>query len=98
MLAPTPIEPCAEQRAIGVESSADEKSCQMHLMLKKINVQQLRKGMFIHELCSPWLNTPFWKTSFMLDDQATLAKIRQAHINEAWIDIARGLDVGALLA
>ena len=49
--------------------------------------------MFIHELCSPWLHTPFWKTSFMLDDQATLNRITHAHITEAWIDIARGLDV-----
>jgi len=49
--------------------------------------------MFIHALCSPWLHTPFWKTSFMLDDQATLAKIMHALVTEAWIDIARGLDV-----
>ncbi len=49
--------------------------------------------MYIRELCSSWLHTPFWKTSFMLEDEATLAKIVDANITEAWIDLGRGLDV-----
>lgn len=49
--------------------------------------------MYVHELCGPWLSTPFWKTSFLLDDQATLAKIIDANISEAWIDLERGLDL-----
>ena len=65
----------------------------MRDMLKKITVHQLREGMYIHELCSSWLHTPFWKTSFLLEDGATLAKIIDANITEAWIDLERGLDV-----
>jgi putative nucleotidyltransferase with HDIG domain len=49
--------------------------------------------MYVQELCSSWLHTPFWKTSFMLEDAATLAKIIDANITEAWIDLERGLDV-----
>ena len=62
-------------------------------MLKKINVKQLRIGMHIHELCISWLDTPFWQKSFMIEDQATLDKINQHNIDEAWIDTAKGLDV-----
>jgi putative nucleotidyltransferase with HDIG domain len=49
--------------------------------------------MYVHELCGHWLRTPFWKTSFLLDDQATLARIIEANISEAWIDVERGLDL-----
>lgn len=64
-------------------------------MLKKIDVQQLRVGMYIHELCSAWLDTPFWQKSFMLDDGATLATIWETGIQHAWIDTGKGLDVVA---
>ena len=62
-------------------------------MLKKINVKQLREGMYIHELCSSWIDTPFWQTSFMLEDPSSLDKIRKSKIQEAWIDTGKGLDV-----
>ena len=64
-------------------------------MLKKIAVSQLRVHMYIQELCGPWMDSPFWQKSFMLEDRATLAKICASSIDEAWIDIARGLDVAA---
>jgi putative nucleotidyltransferase with HDIG domain len=62
-------------------------------MLKKIEVKFLRKGMFVKELCSSWMDTPFWKKSFLLDDLATLEKIKSTGIKEVWIDISKGLDV-----
>ncbi len=63
------------------------------MMLKKIEVNFLRKGMYVQELCSSWMDTPFWKKSFMLDDPALLEKIKSTGIKEVWIDISKGLDV-----
>ena len=62
-------------------------------MLKKIEVKQLTVGMYVHELCSSWIETPFWQKSFMLDDAKELKKIQETHIHEAWIDTSKGLDV-----
>ncbi|XLZ71405.1 DUF3391 domain-containing protein [Massilia sp. SR12] len=36
-------------------------------MYKRITIDQLRRGMFVHKLCGSWLNSPFWATSFALD-------------------------------
>ena len=62
-------------------------------MFKKIDVGQLQVRMYIHELCGPWLDSPFWQKSFLLEDQAMLDKLRSSSIAEVWIDSARGLDV-----
>ncbi|MDO9192196.1 MAG: DUF3391 domain-containing protein, partial [Undibacterium sp.] len=62
-------------------------------MLKKIEVKYLREGMFVQELCSSWMDTPFWKKSFLLDDLAVLEKIRKTQILEVWIDTSKGADV-----
>ncbi len=62
-------------------------------MLKKIDVTQLRVGMYVDELCSSWLGTPFWRKSFMLDDLASIDKIKKNMIQEAWINTSKGLDV-----
>ncbi|HJV51557.1 MAG TPA: HD-GYP domain-containing protein [Noviherbaspirillum sp.] len=62
-------------------------------MLKKIDVMQLRQGMYIHQLCSAWIDTPFWQKSFLLEDQASLAQIKSSKVQQAWIDVSKGLDV-----
>lgn len=49
--------------------------------------------MHIHELCGAWLDHPFWRASFKVADDRTLAKIRSAGIREVWIDTAKGIDV-----
>ncbi len=61
--------------------------------VKKIEVTQLRIGMYIHELCGSWIDTPFWKKSFILADPNELVEIQKTKIREAWIDISKGLDV-----
>jgi hypothetical protein len=45
-------------------------------MLKKIKTSELRVGMFVTELCGSWIDTPFWKKSFLLSDSAELLEIR----------------------
>ncbi|MBI1773283.1 MAG: HD-GYP domain-containing protein [Burkholderiales bacterium] len=62
-------------------------------MLKKIEIAQLRVGMYVQELCSSWIDTPFWQKSFILADAEELKKIQATRIRHAWIDISRGLDV-----
>ena len=62
-------------------------------MLKKITIQDLRLGMHLHELCGPWLDHPFWRSRFLLNDPADLARLHDSGIQECWIDNAKGLDV-----
>jgi putative nucleotidyltransferase with HDIG domain len=61
--------------------------------LKKIDSMQVTEGMFIQELCSSWLNNPFWKKSFLVDDHTIIDKLLQSGVLEVWIDTAKGLDV-----
>ncbi|TWC33273.1 putative nucleotidyltransferase with HDIG domain [Pseudomonas sp. SJZ079] len=49
--------------------------------------------MYIHELCGSWMEHPFWKTRFLLDNPKDLQRIRDSGIREVWIDIDKGLDV-----
>lgn len=62
-------------------------------MLKRISISDLRVGMYIHELGGAWLDHPFWRSSFKLEDRAALQKIVSSGIREAWIDTDKGLDV-----
>jgi len=62
-------------------------------MRKRIPVQNVRIGMFIHELCGSWMEHPFWRKSFLLDTDADLNTLRTCGLQEVWIDPARGLDV-----
>jgi putative nucleotidyltransferase with HDIG domain len=58
-------------------------------MLKKISVEELRLGMHLHELCGGWLDHPFWKTKFILESPADLAKLRDSGVTHCWIDLAK---------
>ena len=49
--------------------------------------------MYVHELCGSWMDSPFWKKSFLLSEQAELTEIQKTKIREAWIDTSKGLDV-----
>ena len=62
-------------------------------MLKRIRVEELALGMFLHELCGSWMEHPFWRNQFLLQDADDLVRIRNTNIQEAWIDTSRGLDV-----
>ncbi len=64
-------------------------------MLKKITVDQVRVGMHLHALDGPWMEHPFWKTSFVIRDPADLVKLRASGLAGVWIDVSKGLDVAA---
>ena len=61
-------------------------------MLKRITIDDLRLGMFITELCGSWMEHPFWKTKFLLEDEKDLTSITSSGIKELWIDTAKGID------
>ena len=62
-------------------------------MIKRIAVEQLRLGMFIHELGCAWMDHPFWRKTFLLDEPKDLQIILSAQIKWIKIDTAQGLDV-----
>ena len=62
-------------------------------MLKKITVDELRLGMYLHGLCGSWVDHPFWKSSFELRSAADLALLRESSVRECWIDVSKGLDL-----
>jgi len=62
-------------------------------MLKKIDVTDLRLGMHLHALEGSWLAHPFWRTKFVVADEADLHAVRGSGVRECWIDPAKGFDV-----
>lgn len=62
-------------------------------MLKKINVDDVRLGMYIDEVCGSWMEHPFWKSSFKLATLKQLKTLQECGIQEVWIDTNKGLDV-----
>lgn len=62
-------------------------------MIKKIPSQELRVGMFIHELDCDWLSHPFLKNQFKLASDAQIEKVVESGIHYVYIDTAKGLDV-----
>lgn len=62
-------------------------------MLKKIRVGNLRLGMHIHEFCGSWMEHPFWRENFILDNPDDVRRIADSGIAEVWIDVAKGVDV-----
>jgi len=62
-------------------------------MLKKISVEHLTLGMHIHELCGSWMEHPFWRTKFVINDPEDLRRVQESGIKELWIDSSKGLDV-----
>jgi len=62
-------------------------------MLKTIPTHQVTLGMHIHELKGAWVDHPFWKTKFVLNDPADLKKLQTSIIKEVVIDVSKGLDI-----
>lgn len=62
-------------------------------MLKKIQVADLRLGMHIQEFCGSWMEHPFWRTNFVVDDPEDIRRVHESGIHELWIDVSKGVDV-----
>ena len=64
-------------------------------MIKQIHTEQLKPGMYIHDLNCGWLDHPFVSSTFKVQDQATIDKIINLGIRELYIDTVKGADVWA---
>jgi HD-GYP domain-containing protein (c-di-GMP phosphodiesterase class II) len=61
-------------------------------MLKKIAVDQLRVGMFVHQFEGAWTDHPFWRSRFSVDSRERLEMVKASAVRTCWIDTLRGLD------
>ena len=62
-------------------------------MIKKISIDQLKPGMFVHDLNVDWMAHPFLRQRFAVQDDAAVSKIRAAGIRDLYVDTSRGSDV-----
>lgn len=61
-------------------------------MLKKVTSAEVCLGMYIHKFEGSWIDHPFWKARFLLQEQRDLQKIQDSAVTAVWIDIAKGRD------
>lgn len=62
-------------------------------MIKKIKASDVRLGMYIQKIGGNWMEHPFWKKSFKLEQQKDLDSLTGSNTDEIWIDTSKGLDV-----
>jgi putative nucleotidyltransferase with HDIG domain len=60
-------------------------------VLRRIAKEQVCLGMHVHSLEGAWLSHPFWRTKFVLDDDADVEALRQSDIDAVVIDDEKGL-------
>ncbi len=65
-------------------------------MIKKIKVEQLRPGMFIHDFNCGWMEHPFVRNRAKVKDEKLIEKIAGSGISEVYIDTDKGLDVAEM--
>lgn len=63
------------------------------LHIKKIRVEDLRPGMFVHDINCAWMDHPFVTNTFQVGDVQRVAEIRALGIHEVYINTEKGLDV-----
>lgn len=62
-------------------------------MLKKIPINELTVGMFVHGIDEAWLKHPFWRKQFLIKDPGMLAKMHESGLDTCWIDTDKGQDL-----
>lgn len=61
-------------------------------MLKRVEISELRLGMFIHKLEGSWFKHPFWKSKFLLEEMWMLEALQGSAVEAVIIDTERGLN------
>ena len=69
-------------------------------MLKRVATTDLRLGMYIQAFCGSWMDHPFWRNKFVLEDPRDLQLILGSAVTEVWIDVTKGagIDEGATVS
>ena len=62
-------------------------------MIKCIDVNDLRVGMYIHDLNCDWMSHPFLVNRFKVANESEIQKIVDAGIHEVYIDTRKGIDL-----
>lgn len=70
----------------------------MRMTLKTIPTHQVTLGMHIHALNGAWIDHPFWKSKFVIEDPEDLKKLKTSSIKEVIIDVSQGLDVKEIIS
>lgn len=66
-------------------------------MLRKIPVDAVRAGMYIHSFEGDWLSNPFWKSRFVIDKPDDVQRLRSSGLVAVWIDLSKGLDLAPVV-
>ncbi len=59
-------------------------------MLRRVALEEVRLGMFVHALEGSWLQHPFWKRRFLLESEQDLQRLLDSDIPGIVIDDERG--------
>jgi len=62
-------------------------------VIKKIRVERLKPGIFVHDFNSGWLHHPFLRNKIKIETDEDIEKILKLQIREVYIDTDRGLDI-----
>lgn len=62
-------------------------------MIRKVKVNKLRPGIYIHDFGEKWMDHPFITKAKMVFDDWHIERIREYGIEEVYIDTTRGLDI-----
>ena len=57
-------------------------------MLQTVDVADLRPGMYVQKLLGPWMQHPFWRTSFLLDRER-IAELQGSGVEQVVVDLSR---------
>lgn len=62
----------------------------MKKQLVPVLAECVEMGMYLDSIGGAWLNNPFWRKSFLVEDAATLERVQHLGAVECMIDLARG--------
>jgi putative nucleotidyltransferase with HDIG domain len=62
-------------------------------MHKKVSIDQLKPGLYIHDLDCGWMEHPFLHNQFLIQDLSDIDKIIKTGIKSLYIDTHKGMDV-----
>lgn len=63
------------------------------MTIKRVRVEELRTGMYVHDLNCGWLQHGFLRPKFLIKSPDQIQKMRTQGLSEIYIDTARGEDV-----
>lgn len=66
----------------------------MNSKIKKITVDRLQIGMYIHDLNCNWIDHSFLRTQFLIKVDKQIEKIVHTGVHEVYIDTEKGIDCG----